>query len=160
MTDTILADAPTTLPFIDAHTIEVAASQERVWDVLIQAALPRFGAGLGPLGAPLTRLAGCPYTRCSPAGAAVPETLVGFRVAGAERPTLVALEGRHRFARYTLTFRIDPVEDGSSRLSAETRAAFPGTAGRGYRAAVIGTGGHVFVVRRLLLRVKRLAQRP
>jgi hypothetical protein len=160
MTDTVLTGAEVALPFIDAHTVEVDAPGERVWDVLVHAVLPRFGAGLGPLGGPLTRLAGCPYTKLSPPGAAVPETLVGFRVAGAERPTLVELEGRHRFARYTLTFRIDPVGDGSSRLSAETRAAFPGTAGRGYRAFVIGTGGHVFVVRRLLLRVRRLAARP
>lgn len=159
MTDAALADTPITLPFIDAHTIEVNASAERVWDALVHGALPRFGAGMGPIGAPLARLAGCPYTRVWPPGAAVPETLVGFRVARAERPTLVELEGRHRFARYTLTFRIDPAGDHTSRLSAETRAVFAGSAGRGYRAAVIGSGGHVVVVRRLLARVRSLAQR-
>lgn len=160
MTDTALAGAQTALPFIDAHIIEVDAPAERVWDVLAGRVLPRFGAGLGALGPPLARWAGCPYTQPPPPGTAVPETLVGFRVDRAERPALVALEGHHRFARYELTFRIDPIGEGASRLSAETRAVFLGAAGSRYRAVVIGTGGHVFVVRRLLASVRRLAERP
>ena len=71
---------------------------------------------------------------------------------------MLALEGRHRYSRYALTFRIDPDGDGS-RLSAETRAEFPGWAGRAYRAGVIGTRGHVVVVRRLLRSVKARAER-
>lgn len=160
MSDTALAGTRAALPFIDAHTIEVDAAAERVWDVLVHVVLPRFGAGLGPLGPPLARLVGCPYTQPPPPGTAVPETLVGFRVDRAERPALVALEGSHRFARYALTFRIDPAGDGASRVSAETRAVFLGAAGRRYRGAVIGTGGHVFVVCRLLSQVRRLAERP
>jgi len=47
----------------------------------------------------------------------------------------------------------------SGRLRAETRARFPGGAGRLYRAAVIGTRGHILVTMRLLEAVKRRAER-
>lgn len=148
------------LPFIDAHTIEVKASPECVWDVLAYEVLPRFNAGLGPLAPWLVRLGGCPYTDQPPRPwIALPETLVGFRVARVERSSLVALEGEHRFARYALTFLLDPGEESATRLTAETHATFPGTAGRLYRAVVIGSGGHVLVVRRLLAQVRHLAER-
>jgi hypothetical protein len=42
-----------------------------------------------------------------------------------------------------------------SRLRAETHAAFPGLLGRLYRAAVIGSGGHRLVTRRLLRQIAR-----
>lgn len=84
--------------------------------------------------------------------------MVGFRVARAERP-LIALEGEHRFSRYTLTLRIEPAEGSSCIVTAEIRAVFPGRAGRLYRKAVIGTGAHVRVVRRLLSSIKRRAER-
>jgi hypothetical protein len=148
------------LPFVDAHTIEVSASAERVWDVLVTEILPGWGAGAGPLGRVGTRALACPYTDPPPPGAGVPSAIVGFRVERAERPTLVALAGRHRFASYTLTLRVESVAGRlASRLSAETCAAFPGPAGRVYRAAVIDSGAHVLVVRRLLSQVKRSAQR-
>jgi hypothetical protein len=75
-------------------------------------------------------------------------------------PTLYALLGAHRFARYALVFCIESIDDGDrSLLRAETRAEFPGTKGRIYRALVIGTRGHVLVVRRLLSAVGRRAER-
>jgi hypothetical protein len=40
-------------------------------------------------------------------------------------------------------------------VSAQTRAAFRGVLGRIYRAAVIGSGGHRLVTRRLLRQVAR-----
>ena len=46
-----------------------------------------------------------------------------------------------------------------TRLGAETWAEFPGIHGRAYRAAVIGTRGHVVAVRRILAAVKRGAER-
>jgi hypothetical protein len=58
------------------------------------------------------------------------------------------LAGRHRFAQYTLTFVLDP-----DRLRARTQAAFPGVSGRLYRTAVIGSGAHRIVTRRMLRRV-------
>ena len=83
-----------------------------------------------------------------------------FRVAREESPSLLALEGRHRFARYALTFQIEPVAREASRVTAETHAAFPGTAGRVYRQLVIGSGGHAIVVRRMLKSLKERAERP
>jgi hypothetical protein len=71
----------------------------------------------------------------------------------------LALEGRHRFSRYALTFRIDDLGDGASRLRAETRAEFPGARGSVYRALVIGTRGHTLATRRMLNSVGRRAER-
>jgi hypothetical protein len=70
----------------------------------------------------------------------------------------LALEGEHRFSRYELTFRTDRLAQDRSRLRAETRADFPGPAGRVYRALVIGTRGHVVAVRRMLVATKRHAE--
>jgi hypothetical protein len=60
----------------------------------------------------------------------------------------LALRGRHRFAEYALTFVVD-----GGCLRARTDAAFRGILGRLYRAAVIGSGGHRIVTRRLLRQV-------
>lgn len=84
-------------------------------------------------------------------------TLSGFRVAASTPPSELALEGCHRFSRYSLTFRIDDV-DGQVRVRAETRAEFPRFTGKLYRAVVIGSGGHVIVVRRLLRAIRRRAE--
>jgi hypothetical protein len=74
----------------------------------------------------------------------------GFRVVEAEPCRRLALRGRHRFSNYALTFVLD-----GDRLRAQTHAAFPGVLGRLYRAAVIGSGGHRLVTRRLLRQVAR-----
>jgi hypothetical protein len=87
-------------------------------------------------------------------------TIVGFRVARSEPPGSLALAGRHRFSDYSLTFAIDDLGGGRSRLSATTRAAFPGAIGRVYRALVIGTRGHVVAVRSILAAVRERAERP
>jgi hypothetical protein len=50
--------------------------------------------------------------------------MVGFRVAWAERPSLIALEAEHRVSRYTFTLRIEPAEGSSCIVTAETRAVF------------------------------------
>jgi hypothetical protein len=152
------------LPFIDAHSIDVNAPPERVWDTLVWEVLPQFGGGWGRLGTGRlgrmsARILGAPYADPPVPGSGVPQTIVGFRVERAERPSLIELTGEHRFAAYTLILSIETADDESkSRLTAQTRAAFPGTAGRAYRAAVIGTGAHQLIVRRLLSRVRRLAR--
>jgi hypothetical protein len=144
------------LPYIDSHTIEVQAPAASVWDEIVEHTLRRFGAGMGPLGPYATRLGGCAYVEAPPPGRDVPETIVGFRVARAEQPSLIVLAGEHRFARYSLTLRIEPFGSGdASRLTAETRAAFPGARGRVYERIVIGTGGHVIVVMRMLRSIRR-----
>ena len=151
------------LPFIDAHSLVVKAPPERAWDETAQVMRrwveqlsPGFGSTAGPL---LARLLGCSNVDPSPPGPGAPKAIVGFRVARAERPSLIAFEGQHRLSRYALSFRIEPAGDTSCIVKAETRAAFPGRVGGVYRQAVIGSGGHVLVVRRLLSSIKRRAER-
>lgn len=76
---------------------------------------------------------------------------VGERVEG-ERLLLV---GRHRFSRYAFELVLTEPRPGLSRLAARTYAEFPAPRGRAYRAVVIGTRGHVVVVRRILGQVRR-----
>lgn len=138
-----------TLPFIDEHAVPVDAAPERVWEALVRVVRRSFG-GAGRVAA----LLGCEPAVATPGfDGGEGQTLPGFRVAEATPGARLALVGRHRFSRYSLTFTI---EDGS--LRAETRAAFPGLAGRLYRAAVIGTRGHRLVTRRLLRATAGLAQ--
>jgi hypothetical protein len=71
----------------------------------------------------------------------------------------LVLAGRHRFSHYTLTFRLQQIEPERTRLSAESRASFPGVAGGVYRLLVVRSGGHVVAVRRLLAGMKRRVER-
>jgi hypothetical protein len=87
----------------------------------------------------------------------VGSTLPGFAVVRAEPGKELALGGHHRFSSYALIFRLVAGERHTT-LSAETRAAFPGVSGRVYRGLVIGTRGHVLVVRALLRATRRRAE--
>jgi hypothetical protein len=143
------------LPFIDSHATLVDASPQATWDALLVVVAAGFGRRYGEL---ITHLLGCDPARRSGVGLSTPgSTLPGIRVAAAEAGRRLALEGRHRFSRYQLVFTLEPVDGARCRLRAETRAAFPGLAGRGYRALVIGTRGHVLVVRRILAAVRTRA---
>lgn len=126
------------LPLVDVHSIEVAADIDTTWAALVE----RFERTPPPATATYARLVGC-------------EDPTGFHVASSTRPTELVLAGRHRFSTYTLTFRLEP----GTRLSAETRATFPGIGGRAYRLAVISSGAHVRLTRRLLAGIKRAAER-
>jgi hypothetical protein len=150
------------LPFIDTHALAVVAPPEQAWEEVAQVTrrwvehlMPHSGGAAGPL---FARLLGCSDAHPPRPGPGAPEAIVGFHIARAERPSLIALEGEHRFSRYALTFHIEPLDGSSCIVKAETRAAFPGRAGRIYRKAVIGTGAHVFVVRRLLSSIKHRAE--
>jgi hypothetical protein len=149
------------LPYIDTLSAEVDASSEATW-----AALVGFWAATArsPF-AHYARLVGCDPAQasrkwCEAGGSALRPgaTVPGFTVVVARAPDLLRLTGRHRFARYELTFALSP-EGSGTRLSAETRAAFPGLAGAVYRALVISSGGHELAVRRLLGQVGRRASR-
>jgi hypothetical protein len=83
-------------------------------------------------------------------------TLPGFTVIRAEPGKELALQGHHRFSSYALIFRFVAGEHHTT-LSAETRAAFPGVSGRVYRSLVIGTRGHVLVVRSILRATRKRA---
>jgi len=129
------------LPFVDVHRVPVTASPEQLWASLITTVGALFSRG-----ARAAWLLGCdPATGSRSFTGRVGQTLPGFQVVEAEVGHRLALAGRHRFSRYRLTFLI---ENGT--LSAETRAEFPGIRGRLYRAAVIRSGGHMFLTRRML----------
>jgi hypothetical protein len=151
-----LIDVPLeSLPYVDEHGINVAASADRVWAALAE------HVGGGGSGGIRDRIAGA--LRCVPGErrGTVPEvgaTIPGFVVARSVPPAVLALLGEHRFARYALIFRISDTLAGPVRLSAETRAEFPGRSGRAYRALVIGTRGHVIGVHSILRSVRRAAE--
>jgi hypothetical protein len=75
-----------------------------------------------------------------------------------ERPRLLILRGRHRLAEYELRFELHQDERARTALSAVSSARFLGLSGRLYRLLVIGTGGHVLAVRRILGRVASRAE--
>src|SRR5215211_5097856 len=143
---------------VDDHAVPVQAPRERVWSALEWVLRTSFG---GPLATWLARALGCRHTTVSgPRVALAGSTLPGFEVTAAQAPAHLALEGRHRFASYRLTFDVDEVAAGSSSLRALTEATFPGAAGRAYRGAVIESRAHVLLVRRLLWAVARRAEHP
>jgi hypothetical protein len=134
------------LPYIDEHSQQIAAPADLVWAALL--AVLRRGTRAGE---PIARLLGCDPAQGTAEFTGRPgDAVPGFRVVEAEPGRRLVLRGRHRFATYALTFVLD-----GGRLRAQTHAAFPGFLGRLYRAAVIGSGGHRLVARRLLMQVAR-----
>jgi hypothetical protein len=144
-----------TLPHVDEHWIDVAASPEQVWLAIERAMVEAMGD------TPWKRLysaaVGAAHRTATGAGLAPGRTFVGFAVTAADPPRQVRLEGEHRFARYALSFRIQPTASGA-RVGAFTDAGFPGAAGSVYRALVIGSGAHALVMGGLLRRIGRLAE--
>lgn len=135
------------LPYVDEHTLPIAAPVDAIWSALLRVVRGMTG------NATLARVLGCDPARGTGEFAGRPgDAVPGFRVVEAEPGRRLALRGHHRFADYALTFVIDG--DG---LRAQTHAAFPGVRGRLYRALVIGSGAHRLVTRRLLRQVARRA---
>jgi hypothetical protein len=149
------ATAP--LPRVDEHAIVVGAAAPVLWDAMLQV-LERSSSR--PRATAVARALGCRDTAASgPRPLAAGSAFPGFHVAAADAPRELQLAGSHRFSRYALIFRLGELGSGQVQLCAETRAEFPGPHGAVYRALVIGTGGHVLAVRRLLAAVKRRAER-
>jgi hypothetical protein len=149
----------TTLPLVDEHVRVVDAGADDVWTALT-GTVDRPSSAWA---ARYARLVGCAdRTVSGPRPLAAGSTLLGFHVVAAVPGSELGLAGRHRFSVYSLTFRLRPVTEpgaaGRTRLSAETRAAFPGPAGLAYRLLVIGSHGHAVVVRRLLAGVAARAE--
>jgi hypothetical protein len=139
------------LPRIDEHVVLVAAPPSTAWQAVLQTLRGTFAASGARSAA---RLLGCdPARDHGGVGATVP----GFRIVTADEPRLLVVAGRHRFSRYGIVVRLTPTGD-RTRVALESRAEFPGVHGRLYRLAVIGTGGHVVAVRRLLAGVRRAAE--
>ena len=140
------------LPFVDEQALVIDAPRERVWGALLRVAPSGFE---GRVPAAIARLLGCePASEGGPRPIDRGSKFPGFEVTRAEEGRRLELAGRHRFSRYELVFTLGD-QAGGTRLAAETWAAFPGARGRAYRAAVIGSRGHVVVVRRMLSAVAR-----
>jgi hypothetical protein len=143
------------LPYVDEHAVDVDAGAEDVWAALVGVDRSLSGRFVEVY----ARAVGCAdHRHAGPRPLAQGATRPGFHVAAAAPPSEMVLAGRHRFSSYTLTFRVDDLGPGRSRLRAESRAAFPGLGGAAYRALVIGTRGHVVVTRRLLAGLKGTAE--
>lgn len=145
------------LPYVDELTVDVGADRDVTWTALLRVVERSFASarGRGP-----ARLLACEDTEPSgPRPLAQGSAFPGFHVEAAEAGRELALAGRHRFSTYLLTFHLEEVGSARTRLTAETRADFPGIKGSVYRALVIGTRVHVLVTRRLLTATKRRAER-
>lgn len=133
-------------PLLDEHAVDIDAPPAAVWAALLDWHRSFDRAPVRTI----ARLLGC-----------VDPT--GFHVSEAVPESTLGLAGRHRFADYELTFRLDGVGGGArdgagrTRLTAESRSDFPGMAGRAYQTMLLGTGGHVLAVRRMLADVRRRA---
>jgi hypothetical protein len=140
------------LPYVDAYAVKVDAGAERTWDALLRVVCAEVSGG-----AAFARVLGAsPSVRSGDwSGDLTGATLPGFAVFEARRPARLELRGQHRFASYALVFSI-----GEDTVRAQTYAAFPGLRGRAYRALVIGTGAHRFVVQRLLRRIATASAGP
>jgi hypothetical protein len=143
------------LPFVDQHERKIAADPERVWRAVVatmrsnRRGAERFAA-----------LLGCRERSASGDLERPGSTVAGFRVVRAMAPAELALGGEHRFSRYALTFRIDDLGGGASRLRAITNAEFPGISGRAYRALVIGSGAHGRLMQGMVERIAARAAGP
>ncbi|WP_369133423.1 hypothetical protein [Modestobacter sp. I12A-02662] len=142
------------LPRIDEHAVTVPGPPAAAWDAVLRTLAEAFGR---PRAGRTAAVLGCePATTRAWDRPAVGSSVPGFRIVSASPPDLLVVAGRHRFSRYGIVFRFEPAGEGT-RCRAESRAEFPGTAGRLYRAGVIGTGGHALAVRSLLRHVRSAA---
>jgi hypothetical protein len=139
------------LSLVDENTVACDLPADQLWRGLL-AVVSGTSAG----GRRFAGLLGCDPASATPSFTGVPgDAVPGFRVVDADPGRRLTLEGRHRFSRYRLAFRVD---DGG--VTAVTHAEFPGPVGRAYRGVVIGSGGHRIITRTLLRRVVRVAGRP
>lgn len=140
------------LPHVDEHSVTVAAPPATAWLPLTEVMDATLSACWVR---PIARALGCEDTTVTgPRPLTSSSTVPGFHVV-ADEPHELALLGRHRFSDYALILRLDDLGNGTARVRAETRAAFPGLIGKIYRTAVIGSRGHVVGVRYILRTTKR-----
>lgn len=149
------------LSFVDAWSIDIEAPPRVVWETLL-------GSVPGVRPGPLLRVwaaawAADPRESNGLSAHVLGAERPGFAVAEVVAPVTYALAGQHRFARYQLVFRLAQPGGGHTRLTAETFASFPGTAGRLYRTLLITAKAHALtmwiIVRVLRRRAERAARR-
>ena len=130
------------LPYIDEHSVVAQAPPEVVWDTVHRS----FDQQLTGISRRYAELVGVPDGRA-------------FVVDRAERPTLLALVGEHRFSTYMLTFTFEQLGPDRTRMTARTNALFPGIGGALYRTAVIRSRAHRVLTRAMIRRLARTAGR-
>lgn len=132
------------LPLLDEHGLALGPGAGDTWCALLATLQRAFRDSECT-----ARLLGCDTVRGSAQfSGRIGDTVPGFRVVAAEAERRLVLRGRHRFAHYELEVEID-----AARIRARSYVAWLGLRGRLYRAAVVGSGGHRFAVRRILRRV-------
>ena len=131
-----LIDVPLeSLPHIDEHSTYVAATPDRVWEALRRDRRRRRRLARRAARGARARLPRATRLPASRAGSARRSPALSSPARCA--PAVLALMGEHRFSRYALIFCAAETASGPVRLSAETRAEFPGLKGRAYRTLVI-----------------------
>jgi len=143
------------LPLIDVHTIEMNVSPDRAWQS-VMGLVRDFEKNASQR--VLASALGCTDRQTSGIPGTLGSTVPGFRVVAADPRHLLRLAGAHRFSRYELTFRVEPVGPGKSQVHVESRALFPGPHGTVYGALVIGSRGHVMAVKRMLRLIKHATE--
>ena len=133
----------------DVRAATLTAPPEVVWRAVLDQ--------VEVLGQPAwyVRLIGCRDTQpAGPRPLAAGSAIPGFRVAAADPPARLVLDGVHRFSVYTLTFHLVSDGDGT-RLEAHTDATFPGPLGAVYRLLVIDSRIHKLATRSIVARIRR-----
>jgi hypothetical protein len=143
------------LPSVNEISVEVKADAIRTWEALI-ATIPRlFDTRRARRVAPLL---GCAHTEAAGDPSVIGSALPGFVVARSVRPAMLALLGQHRYSRYALVFTVDDLGGGRSRITAETRAEYPGRAGGLFGALLVRSRGQLTAVNRILESVRKRAE--
>lgn len=143
------------LPPVNEISVEVGADPVRTWEALI-ATIPRlFDTRRARRVSPLL---GCSHTVANGNPSVIGSTLPGFLVVRSVRPALLALQGKHRYSSYALVFLIDDLGHGRSRLTAETRAEYPGRAGTVFHGLLVRSRGQLTAVHRILGAVRKRAE--
>jgi hypothetical protein len=142
------------LPPVNEISVEIAADPVRTWEALIATTPRLFDTRRARRVAPLL---GCAQTEAKGEPSVIGSTLPGFIVARSVRPALLALLGRHRYSRYALVFAIDDLGPGRSRLTAETRAVYPGRKGSLFHS-LLARRGQLTAVNRILDAVRKRAE--
>lgn len=143
----------TSLPFVDEHSVDVAAPPDAVWNAIGRIMDHQSSLVVRSF----TTVIGTDPRTTQGDPLALGSTVPGFRVSAAVPGERVAYAGRHRFSTYELVFELAAHAGGTS-LRALTYARFPGPHGRAYRALVIGSGIHRREVPRMLRAIARSAE--
>lgn len=142
--------APESLPFVDEHSVVIAAPVADVWRTLTT----RLTAWDNRLITVYVGAIGGTPPRARGSFPELGSALPGFAVSDVEHSRRLVLAGSHRFARYRLSFLVQPQGD-RTLIRARSHSEFLGLTGRVYQAAVIGSGAHRTLMRRMLRSVSR-----